>query len=245
MNNEIDKKLKAINPDFCESLCATQDHQQLWTLIRQMSDPDTRNTWPRWYEPFWWKSVTSTRVRLRRRDARDASFLRSLWQNQTWLNLFNPSAQPLPTSDQKLNAMLMRTFNHSILKTKSIHWIGESNDEPVALVSIVNISVDHSRGEFLMGAMPGTSPFISARLAKLALKFWFQDAKMQKLTSLIHCENGHSIKSTQHLGFRHEGTLKEHLFDMQKHCFVDLHCYGLTRNHALQQLENSLFRRLG
>lgn len=226
-----------------ESLCASSKHQEMWSMIDEIPQPLRQNSWLKWFEPFWWGSLNTANVKLRRRDASDIDFLRSRWRDDVWLDQFHPSAKPLPSSDRLLHEILSDTFNHSILKNKSIHWVGEIDDQAAALVSIVNISLDNRRGEFLMGVVPETSSFSSARLALLALKFWFQIANMQKLTSLVRFDNKHSIQSTLHLGFQKEGLLKEHLLDKTTN-FVDLYCFGLTRELAFKQFNSSLFRRL-
>lgn len=236
--------MKEVSPKKFESLCASQQHQKLWGLINRLSENGQQDSWHEWYQQFWWEPVKVASVELRRRNGNDLGFLRSLWQDQDWLDQFHPSAKQLPTSDSVLSNLLTNAYNHSILENKCVHWVGESGTKPVALVSIVNISLDNRRGELLMGVIPGTSPFISTRLALLALKFWFENARMQKLTSLIRHDNAHSIRSTLHLGFEQEGVLKEHLYDNKTKSFIDLHCFGLSRTQAFQRLKGKLFQRL-
>ncbi len=66
------------------------------------------------------------------------------------------------------------------------------------------------------------------RLAETALNYAFDKIALHKICGEVLAFNEHSIKFHKKLGFKHEGTLREHHFDGS--AYHDVLCFGLLHH---------------
>jgi Ca2+-binding RTX toxin-like protein len=106
------------------------------------------------HEPFWWQPLRGKTLTLRRRGPQDATLVRRAWADAEFMRQFNRMAAELPKQDNALQALLLREHWALPEESRGLHWTIESNGQGCGFVSVVDISLQHGRGEFLIGVLP-------------------------------------------------------------------------------------------
>jgi len=196
------------------------------------------------HHPFFWSKINCGNFSLTRRNSSDADFIESLWTDANFRRRFHRQAADLPPRVQ-LEKLLRREFLSLIGESKALHWIVRDKlGLAQGLLSLTDISMQHRRAEVLLGLSPEV-PFGTAAAAMLMLfQFYFRAMKFHKLVSMIYTDNYHALKSTVHLGFRIEGTLRGHMLDPRSGHYVDMYQLGLLENEALGIANQKLMRRV-
>ena len=197
------------------------------------------------HEPFWWRIIEGRRCRLRRRDAGDVVFIRSLWADESFISAFNRFTVRLSPSDSGLANVLTQEYASIVIETKSIHWTVETKDgEKVGILSFTNFSLANRRAEVMIGitAFPYSGVAVEAML--LAIEFGFGRMGLHKIYSQIYSDNETSLRNTIHLGFEVEGRLREHVVDPKTKQPLDLIQTGLLRSDLTKPVFSRLARRL-
>lgn len=197
------------------------------------------------HEPFWWRIIEGRRCRLRRRDAQDAAFIRSLWADESFISAFNRFAARLPVSDSSLANLLNHEYASVVVEAKSIHWTVETKDgDRMGILSFTNFSLANRRAEVMIGitAFPYSGIAVEAML--LAIEFGFGSMELHKIYSQIYSDNEISLRNTLHLGFEVEGRLQEHVVDPKTKQPLDLIQTGLLRFDLTKPVFSRLGRRL-
>lgn len=196
------------------------------------------------HAPFWWQPVEGRRAGLFRRGPDDAELVRRCWADAGFMARFNRQAAALPASDDALQATLAREYWALAEERRAVHWTIRADGRGIGFVSLVDIGFGHRRAEFLIGVLPGTSSWIAAEAAHLALQFAARCMKLERLVAHFYPENTEAIRSALKLGFTQEGVLRGHLRDRVTGRRSDLVVAGLLLDDAFFQRAWPIRRRL-
>ena len=195
--------------------------------------------------PIFWTELRAGKYSLRRRNESDIEFIQSLWSNEDFMYEFHRHATPLPKDDEILRQILRREYLATFLENQAIHWIIRTDTgEKFGLLSLVNISLTHKRAEVLLGVRPEAPSGLSVASMLMLFEFYFRVMRFNKLYSQVFTDNPRSLKSTLHLGFSAEGTLKKHVFDPKSQRFVDIVQTGIFASEAFSERNGRLMERL-
>ncbi len=228
------------------SLRAKGQHDESYALIAQFIAGNSEKSgvieWE--YLPWFWQSVVSSKGMLTRRNSDDVQFVRQFWATQSVMNSFHPNARQLPQRDEDLRRILQNEYCAVLSESRALHWvIKDKTGKPWGLVSITEISLMHRRGELLLGVLPGAPFGLTVTMLFVLFDFYFKRMGFNKLTSIIYPTNRASIKGTLHLGFKIEGKLEKHLYDIGSNDFVDILQTGLLRSEYLKKSPHPLLSR--
>ncbi len=200
------------------------------------------------HEPFWWQPLRGRSVGLRRRGPEDLALLRAAWANADFMQRFNRMAAPLPEQAEALQALLTRERWALPAESRGLHWTIESGGQGCGFVSVVDISLQHRRGEFLMGVLPGqaptASPWLALEAAHLAFEFLATRMKLERLTAHFYPDNLAALNMSLRQGFEQEGVLKQYLRLPDSGERSDLIVAGLLLDPAFFKRHARLRRRL-
>jgi [ribosomal protein S5]-alanine N-acetyltransferase len=174
--------------------------------------PDGRLQLLAWqHQDFWWQPLRSPRVTLRRRGPDDAVLVRRCWSDGDFMRRFNRMAAPLPPGDDALCALLAREHWALPEEARALHWRIDAGGAGCGFVSVVELSLQHRRGEFLIGVLPGTGPWVAPTAAHLLLDWLARHAQLERLSASFYTENAAAQVLAEKLGFQHEGVQRGHL----------------------------------
>ena len=123
------------------------------------------------HQPLFWSTIESGSCQLTRRHGADAGFLRALWSDLSFKQNFHRQAPDLPAGDE-LKRVLNLEFISLLSESKSIHWvIRDQKLRPWGLLSLTDISMQHRRGEVLIGLKEGAP--IGLTIAAMLCLFQF------------------------------------------------------------------------
>jgi len=113
------------------------------------------------------------------------------------------------------------------------------------LAELVDINLQNSRAELIVG-FPDTQTFgISLEATLLAIEFAFSKIGIRKLVSYVYGDNPNAQRNTLHLGFQAEGLLRDHVLDAASGECLDLHINGcLASDFFRNEIMLKLARRL-
>lgn len=188
------------------------------------------------HAPFWWQPLQGRSAGLRRRGPQDVALLRHAWQNADFMQRFNRMAADLPAQDDALQALLTREHWALPEESRGLHWTIESAGRGCGFVSVVELSMQHRRGEFLIGVLPdqapGASPWLALEASHLVFEFLRSHMKLERLTAYFYPDNPAALQMAQKLGFEREGLLKGYLRVPHNGQRVDLIVAGLLLDQA-------------
>lgn len=173
--------------------------------------------------PFWRAGRKGRRVCLRRMNTSHFDFLfrcRSDTAFHHQYNLFQDVSETAIRNDLKV-------AQAPPLDSNKIEWVVERNGKAIGLAALVGLNLPNRRAEILVG-FPENPPFGSATEATLlVLEFAFSIIRLNRVYSYVYSDNTDGARNTLHLGFKHEGALREHVYDPHKNRYLDLNTYGL------------------
>jgi RimJ/RimL family protein N-acetyltransferase len=196
------------------------------------------------HQPLFWSNIHSGSCLLTRRHGADDGFLRALWSDLSFKQNFHRQAPDLPAGDE-LKRVLNLEFISLLSESKSIHWvIRDQKLRPWGLLSLTDISMQHRRGEVLIGLKEGAPIGLTIAAMLSLFQFFFGVINFQKIVALIYGDNPHALKVALKLGFTLEGHLKDHMQDPKSQTFVDLLQLGVFKENALSAGNTQLAMRL-
>ncbi|MBS4098873.1 MAG: GNAT family N-acetyltransferase [Sulfuricella sp.] len=164
---------------------------------------------------FWRAPLPGKRLVLRPYGENDAPFLHSCFCNAGFMAHYH---QFLSTSEPqvKLAAALRQSARILPWRSRAADWViyrrGEI-EQPIGLANLADLDLHHRRAELLIGIPAGPQRQSGAGLEAtlLAADFAFNQARLNKLTSLVYEGNGLAQHNTLKLGFKQEGYRPQHL----------------------------------
>ncbi len=105
--------------------------------------------------------------------------------------------------------------------------IYEEGDVPLGFASLTE-KPGQSVGEWGFYTAPHSPKGTGSSLGVAAINYALRSLRWHRLIGLTLASNDRSIGMHLKLGFRHEGTLREHFFNGTRH--VDVCCFGLLRH---------------
>ena len=196
------------------------------------------------HDDLWWAQPSGRRCRLRRRGPGDLAFIRALWGNAAFVRQFNPGAAPLPADDAALQRVLGSEFAALVTQTRSLHWTIESlAGVPFGVLSLVDLNLVHRRAELLVGVHQAPYAGAATEATLLAIDYAFEALHLNKLVALVGADNAASLAASKHIGFVHEGLLRQHIYDARSHQPIDLAHMALLQGDAAAGLTQQRVRR--
>ena len=240
MTSSMTKALQA-----ARQLRAEGKFTESWQLMNSELGPSPEYASLIWqHQPLFWSPIESGSCRLTRRHGADADFMRELWSDCNFKQNFHRQAPDLPAGDE-LKRVLNLEFISLLSESKSIHWvIRDQKLRPWGLLSLTDISMQHRRGEVLIGLKEGAPIGLTIAAMLCLFQFFFGVINFQKIVALIYGDNPHALKVALKLGFTLEGHLKDHMQDPKSQTFVDLLQLGVFKENALSAGNTQLAMRL-
>lgn len=200
------------------------------------------------HAPFWWQPLQGRSALLRRRGPQDVALLRAAWQDTDFMQRFNRMAAPLPESDDALRALLTREHWALPEESRALHWTIEAAGQACGCVSVVEISLQHRRAEFLIGVLPTlaprASPWLALEASHLVFDFLATQARLERLTAYFYTDNLAALRMAEKLGFEREGRLKGYLRLPGEGVRADLLVAGLLLDSTYFDKHRRLRQRL-
>jgi RimJ/RimL family protein N-acetyltransferase len=196
------------------------------------------------YSEAFTQPLAGRRVSLVRRSPADLTLVRAAWADRPFMARFHRMAPPLPADDTTLAQVLGREAQATLLDAKNLHWtVVRADGQRVGMVSMVEVQLRHRRAEFVVGVRDDT-PGLALEASLLALEFAFRVMRLHKVCSSVYGQNEYALRSTVHLGFKREGTLRDHLYDLATGQWVSLHLSALFKDDFLCAANQRLAQRL-
>lgn len=199
------------------------------------------------YSEAFTQPLEGRRVTLVRRSPADLLLVRAAWADRPFMERFHRMAPALPANDTALAKVLDSESKATLLDTRNLHWtVVRADGQRVGMVSMVEVLLRHRRAEFVVGVRDDT-PGLALEASLLALEFAFSVMRLHKVCSSVYGHNDYALRSTVHLGFKREGTLRDQLYDSATGQWVSLHLSALFKDDFLcaanQRLAQRLLRR--
>ena len=203
--------------------------------------------------PVGLEPLTGSRLVLERSAPEHAAFLRECYQDEAFMDLYR-LAQRRSESEAEIAARLEKEAATMPQQRRFIEWVihrtrEDGSLEPIGLGSLADFQHKHRRAEFLIGMLDRGDRRTGAALEAtlLILEFAFNNARLNKVMSLVYSHNQDSQDNTLQLGFTQEGLLREHIHNA-KYGFIDLYQNGMLErdfraNQRLAKLSKRMLRR--
>jgi [ribosomal protein S5]-alanine N-acetyltransferase len=226
-------------------LRVTRQHDAAWALVNLTDLEPTLKQKLLWdHQPKWSNIISGRHIKLRRRDESDLPLLRKLWADADFMRRFNRSANPLPQNDNDLVNILKAERTALISEKKALHWtILDRANERIGFAGLVDIAFSHRRAEFTLGILNHINAFAALEASLLTLHFAFKALHLQRLNSLIYCDNESAKAMTIKLGFSVEGVLRHYIIDKQSNLPVDVTMLSLLVDEFYQNPKLQRFTR--
>jgi len=198
--------------------------------------------------------IRGQRVSLLRRAPEHAAFLRSCWENNTFMDLYR-LVQNRTESIEQIVERLDKEYKKLPKDLRKFEWVIERHATEnkaaclIGLASVADYQTTHQRGEFLIGiANPEDQKAgIGLEASLLVMDFAFNSLKLHKFISFVYGHNQESQENTEHLGFTREAFLREHVY-YKSHGYVDMYQNGMLEsdfrsNRRLSRFSQRLLKR--
>ena len=198
------------------------------------------------HDERWWAMAQGRRCRLRRRGVQDLGFIRTLWQDDEFVQRFNPGAAPLPRDDAALEAVLAGEFAALAVHSRTLHWTIETlAGAPFGVLSLADVSPQHRRAEMLIGVSQVPYAGAATEAGLLAIDYCFDVLKLNKIVAMVVACNARALESFLHIGFEREGLLRQQIIDRRDGRNLDLVQLALfAQDKSAAQAQQRVRRRL-
>jgi diamine N-acetyltransferase len=195
--------------------------------------------------PFWWEALKGRNIKLVRKGKEHADFLIRCRRNELFHHQYNLFQEPTPQAVQRE----LERANLPPLESNKIEWVIEKLGTPIGLAALVDLNLNNSRAELLIGFPESVSSFTTVEATLLVLEFAFSTLGLFKLYSYVYSDNITGQKNTLSLGFEQEGLLKSHVQDPYLKSRLDLYVNGCIQpdffgNKTLMRIYIRLLGRL-
>lgn len=115
------------------------------------------------------------------------------------------------------------------------HWIIAYKGEKIGLISLTNIDYKNKKSSsgFYIGEL--NYAILSSRILPYFLNYIFLQLQFNKIYIEVMSHNKNMLKMDLHYGFRHVGTMKQHIFKNDK--FYDVEILELLRSTWLDDFQ--------
>ena len=170
--------------------------------------------------------LTGTRVRLTAIDEGDMATVGGWYRSTRFLRLYD-SMPAYPKTEKQIRARIKESQEDERTFIFAIRL--RDDEEIIGMLELDGISWSHGTSFVSIGI--GDEAFrgqgYGREAMELALRFAFDELNLYRLCLTAFSYNEAAISLYERLGFRHEGTYREHLQrDGQRH---DMYLYGILR----------------
>lgn len=162
---------------------------------------------------FWRAPLLGKRLVLRRYGEADAAFLQRCFCDGEFMAQYHRFLDS-GASRAKLAEALRESARTLPWRSRSMDWvIHRHGDTPIGLANLTDLDLHHRRAELQIGIPDGAQRPSGAGLeaSLLAMDFAFNQARLNKLVSVVYEDNQVAQHNTLALGFKQEGFRPQHL----------------------------------
>ena len=202
-------------------------------------------------DPIWIKPLNGRKLYLRRYDAEDAEYLCQNYKNSSFMNQYNHHIPRYQRPDD-LAIKLHEAHEKHPCQLSSVDWIilKKETNQTIGIANLVGIEFTHRRAEFLIG-FPDTANHAKGyglEATLLVLDYAFNRIGLNKLTTVVYCNNIVPQKNCLALGFIQESYLREQIIETASGKFLDLYVNGMIlsdfrSNKRISKLSHRLLGR--
>ena len=170
--------------------------------------------------------LVGDRVRLTAIDENDMATIAGWYQDTHFLRLYD-SAPAYPKTEKQIQERIKESQDDERTFIFAVRL--REGDEMIGLLELDGISWSHGTSFVSIGIGDKVHRHqgYGKEAMRLALRFAFDELNLHRLCLTVFSYNEAAIALYRQLGFRHEGTYREHLQrDGQRH---DMHLYGILR----------------
>ncbi len=165
---------------------------------------------------FWRAPLIGKHLVLRPYGEADAGFLQHCFGDNEFMTHYHRFLAN-GASRTKLAEALREAARTLPWRSRSMDWVIHRQGAPIGLANLTDLDLHHRRAELQIGipdaAQRHTGGGLEATL--LVMDFAFNQARLNKLTSLVYEGNQRAQHNTLELGFKQEGFRPQHLRDRQ------------------------------
>lgn len=172
--------------------------------------------------PFWWSSLEGKSVTLVRMGIQHRDFILQCRNDVSFQSHYNLFHKTTPESVQ----IDLKESERPPLENKKIEWVVEKKGVPIGLAALVELDMENSRAEVLVGFPEDVPARNTVESALLVLEFAFSTLGLSKVYSYVYSDNPYGQRNTLHLGFEQEGFLKSHVKIPTSNVRLDLYVNG-------------------
>lgn len=167
-------------------------------------------------------------ISLRQSIPEDAKILFRAYTNESFIRLYR--SNDTTQSEEQLRQMLIERAKQLPLEKGQIElMIVHHKYGPIGVSMLGNYSKMHRRAEYLIGVFDKKHRGrCTLEALLLLLDLAFNSYNLNRIYGYVYEYNEFAIRSAVNLGFRHEGTLKNHHYCTHKKRFVSLYVNSLV-----------------
>jgi len=195
--------------------------------------------------PFWWSSLKGKGVTLVRMGTQHRDFILKCRNNISFRSHYNLFHKTTPEDVQ----IDLKESERLPLENNKIEWVVEKNGVPIGLAALVDLDLDNSRAEILVGFPDDVPARNTVESALLVLEFAFSTLGLGKVYSYVYSDNPCGQRNNLHLGFEQEGFLKSHVKSPVSNMRLNLYVNGCLpemffNNDAVMKMARRLLGRI-
>lgn len=156
----------------------------------------------------WWKPLNLGGVQLRAAQPSDRTFITRCFRDADFMARFHRFQA---ADDESVTAFITRS-SLPPSRARRLDWLVCQGERRLGLAALVDLDLQHRRGELLVGLPEAeASPGVALKAALAAMDFAFSGLRLHKLVSYVYGDNADAQANTLHLGLRQEGRMRQHL----------------------------------
>ena len=160
---------------------------------------------------------------LRRLELKDIPYMLE-WMHDTETKLIFQN-DFLAVDEVKAVNFILNSFNDD---NKHFAIVDNSNDEYLGTISLKNIDNKNRNAEYAISTRRiARGKGINMLASNLIINYGFNELNLNKIYLNVLSKNERAIKFYKKIGFKHEGTFKQHLYMYSE--YYDLEWYAIIR----------------
>jgi RimJ/RimL family protein N-acetyltransferase len=130
---------------------------------------------------------------------------------------------PLPINSQSLENLWQRDLEQKNPRTSYLYVICNEKHEPVGFTGLQDINYTYGSGVVFIFVQKDSRRYgLALRSIALILDLAYDQLRLHRVSTYVHCENSPSMSLIRRIGFTDEGRMREACFANGKYCDVDI-----------------------
>ncbi|MFK5971321.1 MAG: GNAT family protein [Candidatus Marithrix sp.] len=168
-------------------------------------------------------------LRLRQTIPEDAPVLLRAYEDESFISLYR--SNNAKQTEEQLRQLLEKRQQNLPTQFGYLEFMLEHKEHgAIGVAALGDYSPLHQRAEYLVGLFDKQQRYVGHGIEAtlLIIDLAFNTYRLNKVYSYVYGYNNFSQKNMLNFGFKHEGTLVEHHFSINKDKFIDLNVNGMT-----------------